>query len=673
MTIPSQKHPFLLIWVTLTLLCYLKSIKCYQIYIDANSTAETHLGTEDSPFLNIEEALNMLEEIQQQSKTSLDISIYLKARDVKYSANLSTLTFTNDNISSFSISAWDDPGTIDSFSDCSALPTMDFTNISLSFITVPVIEISSINIIYSGSSVLVRGSNTNDNADSLTMRNLCLNGHGQDYDYFLRAQNIPNLVIENMRATLSYGKTIISYINGFNEVKPITAVFNDIHLHLLSAQNGVNDLNSTNTIFQFISHTEFSFTEPDDANVQNFTMTGITINTQEKGQIVPTIARFTGWDNIIIDQLTFENQECSFINSGVFVISECGDLNLTNISMTGNNIRTDGSDVSANGATFLMINDINNMIVLDTHFSENAVSFQYGSGAPFTLMSLKNIQKFVLSKYNVSSNQFAAPINVINFDTQFVSMESLQFALYDLYINNNSILSQYNFYFFKFQLSEIESFSMENLEFKNNNLTGRLFYFEAVANISNIDVDPTFINMTNLVIDSNPILTNFALIFLSATNPYTVASDFAYPSEFYSIALTNMSISNNLFTKTTNADFLDTSSLIQVAGSQVYVENCLITNNEFINSDFIALERQVSSVFFIRSNAINNNFTNGSLINTQYELLTITRGSYKDRSRNSIKLMYRFAFVHDSNFLRHHHPRKSIVYLKQRIPHILIK
>ena len=641
MRLPPCAQLLAFIWLISTILNTVEASKAVDIYIDGNSATQKSNGTKEFPFTNFQDAFNYLNNI---SLTSVDLSLHLMAGDAKYSADVPLTTFTNDNISSFSISAWDDTGSISSFEDCAALPEVDFTNINLRFMMVPTINISSISMVYSGSSIIIM------NSKSIMMKNLCLTGNGEDQNYFIRTQNTHSFTMQNIQISLSYGKSIISYINGFVETEDIQTTFQDISIRLKSSSDDQDDqVNPKNMIFKFMTHTENSFLYSSNYNAQNLTVTGISIETEEEDQIVPTIAKFSGWDNIFVDGVTFQNQKCSFGDAGLFIFSESNTLHINNTAVSGNTIRTDSNSTSNNGAAFLVITDVSNFAVSNTDFSENTVFFQ-DQEVSFSFMNLTNTQQFTLSNYSVNSNQLDTYTYIINFDTQFITISSLQLALTNLDINNNSIPSTFDFYFIKFQLNTIQSFSIENLHFTNNQLTGRLFYFEAIAKTDNPNASPTFLNMTGLTIDSNPSLVNFALVFLSVTNPYKIASDFVYPSEFYSIVFRDMNVTNNTFSKTTSTDYLETESLIQVAGSQVYLEGCQLVSNKFINSDFVALERQISSVFLINSNVIDNNFTNGSLINTQYELLTITRGSFKNQADNSVEVMYRFAVIFGSNF-----------------------
>jgi len=510
------------------------------------------------------------------------------------------------------------------------------------------VSINGINFINLGGVVQINES------EEVSLNNICLDDSDSKANSFLKLHNTQNLFINNVISTVSDGRYLIYFANERANELSSHIEMKDLKMNILNANPQTS---ASRAYFKFIvtdpsrDHNRRKWKEEQVLEARR-----ITLQVVNPKQVIPVLAIIQGFDDVKLYELYIQKQSFFLTENGVFQVIDVYEMEVNNAVMENNQI-CHSNDANASGLSLffysknvIMMNFVNNVFSFNEIVADSKL-------VSFRLIEVKNTELFILKNYAVVSNKFYVTTYILRFDAQPHDLEATNFVLSGITLEENFIVETQIFYFMMFGQSRIEVFDMQDFKMTNNKLTGRIFHFETLGNVDTSDPstikiisEPCFLNFTDIYIDNNQNLTNLVLLFFSSVNPSILPSDYVPASEYYSIVMKNLIVTNNKFYKGRSSDWIEQFSLIQITGSQIFIEDSKLKNNLFFHYDFVSLAQQISSVFFLNNIVHNNTFQNGNMIITRYEAITVTRGSFTNNVNKTVSVMYRYAFILDSNF-----------------------
>jgi len=619
------------------------------IYIDASNKNRYKDGTQSNPYSNFASAYSTISSVLSSGSAVIDITIFVKFNVNPY--NVPTSIFTGSSSSTviaINITNWDTFTAPRYPAACDNLPELDFDDGGWSFSDFSLVTINGLLLSSSGNAV-----NVSQTRAAFQLINSCiLSGDGATSKSFFNISNTPNLMMNTVVIMSDSGTPIIDFENYKTDNQAQRLYMKDIVLTYM--WNSDCPASPSSMIYLYSRKPNTANTV---ASITNVTFGDKNPNDIKAGvlRICSPAIRVIGFQNLTVSGLQMSQQKFTPITTFAQLIYT---KNVDLVSLKGMNLTNNTFAVDVDASTTLKILNSNKFEMSDLAFEKNLVQATNQGGYQF--VHTLDVNTTVYKDHWISENSMPGYFVFLNhtYDYNYdLSDGSTINGLTSYEVSNISL--RYNdlggsesnatyFNYIKADPTIVKTFNFTDFLYTKNNLTGRIIEIDLVGEprVSN----PTIMYFKDVAIVENDIVdTTFMEVYTE--NSPNIPQDEEPSFEFYTVAMNNLTIANNTFNRGVNVNWMYTVSIINCIGVQVFTNASTIANNTFNYYNFILLDQQLTSVFFLNSLVQNNTLTNSQFIVTDYQELPVLGGKFMDATNDAVKAIYRFTIIRGCKFL----------------------
>ena len=597
------------------------------LYIDNQATTSSYDGTKENPYLQISDAFDTISSSNPANLS--DIVLNIAPSQISYLCNELHLTLDGKSKLKFSITTWNNTFSPRTPQDSAARSILNVANSSVVLESFNLLEISQVDLIGINSSISL--NNTSLSLDSLNISTVMT-----PVESFIIMRNSVNATLNNVEVSIENYGSILQYIDGIGAVN-LQSIITNINVK--------SDAQDT----YYTGDSVFQLTSQKDINNTQIIVRDFDIRMIEGGKTLqmPSLFRSDYFQNTSLEGISFNNQNFSSREfSSLFFIKRSNYVSIQGLSFLQNTMvfRLPSPLLTIQGPSVINIKDLD--------FSSNEIT-SIDEGV-FSLIDFRFTPNVSVTNQALNSNIFNGPASIYTHLSSEDDTE-IDFVLSNITITNNTnLLSTNQFSFTEFESSQINSVDVSDVTFSNNQLSGRLFSFQArppsaLAGFSEY-VPPKNISFSRINVTQNQNISDFSFMYFLPFDDIPNKYSCLQPIELYAVSIDGLSVTNNNLKRGSNNFWATEVDLFQLKQTQLFMGNSIISGNSLEHYNLFNLDEKPSTIIVTSTQVINNNFTFSQFLKTSYFMSTFPYAYAGSDILSSANPIYRLSFVLDSTF-----------------------
>ena len=604
----------------------LEDPRVYDIYVD-NKVETSGKGGIHDPYSELSEGLKKALDL---SVSAAKINIWIAPSADSYHCEDYQYYFLGEDRLTLRIRMWKDQPSCREESYCFESPVITFEGSILNFDDMVSIEMSNLHLYNKyGAIIIDRGALSLENITFTSVERV---KGALIYSMNARALNVSNLVVkmEVMSPMLTFA------LNKDNSAK---VSMKNIQVHLGCFED---DTALDSPVFKFF-HLEAE-NSLDIINIEDFWIRSLDAALGIDAQAVLAISGFRA---VSIKKFYLENTQVNATGTTSFVSLSANQL----VQISGLSLQRNRFVARTTDALF-SLESLGTLEIVDSCFSGNQL-FQGSESDPLVIINPDAIASVRIANFRVSENIFDGHLNIFEFSEfgRLIGTFRSDIKVSNITISENTNLKSTNqFSFVLAENSQFTEMTLENVDYRLNSLSGRVFALGFPLNFpKGLSTGGPVILLKNIQIkwNINAVDTNFLYFIPSQKDISTwVCEPIQEP---YKLFIEGLVLTDNNFSKGSNLLWFSEVGLFQIQYSLMRLENILIANNTFGSYSVVMIDQRTSSFSMNSSEVSNNSFEQSHLINSNYVSSGIPC-NFDAKAQGGTKILYRYGIVIDSNF-----------------------
>ena len=629
-----------------------ETTKIYDIYVDAQFASSSQDGSKENPFSQL---MDGIKAIAEKDKECSQVNLYIAPSPTNYTLEKGNFTLDGYNVLNLSITAWSGNIPCNGQAYCSILPVVDFTNYYLTVKSIVSFQLSNINVIrQNGYLTFTDGA--------ITLTNLNFSEPFSKEGPFLILKNARTLNLKHFNITCELPRPVLSLAY---EKSDLSAIIEVQGINVYSIPRVVEKLleNANSPIFSFTTTATGGIKT---LNIKDVQIYGRSIQSKVLSPQLPALFNIQSWDHVIFSNFSMKDQQFRIFFQSFMSFQNIRYLEFDRFSFTDSRI---GAIINN---PWLLFKNIQDVKITNFNFSGNEMASEVGSNSIISIGHFNSIKSFKVENHTIQKNIFSASYQLFSFldyNPQDITPKTISCDISNVNISNVSVIvregssREFNgmFSYLAIQGSRLESFLVDQVNFSNNKLVGRLFILQNRPNTNSLPkakttqkdlpLAPLPLSFTRITIEDNLDIGDFSFLYFSPIEDAINTYDCHQLVEFYMVQIDQLKIINNNFAKKFLTNLWNYEvDLFQIKETQINVTNSLIANNVFTFYDIIGLDKKPSTLYFINNTLTNNTFNTGSVIDSDYEERENPSSAVRDNIVYPTPIRYRYTFILNSTF-----------------------
>ena len=595
------------------------------LYINNGAISSSLDGTKENPYLQLSDAFAA---IKDRSSPASQINLYIASSSVPYNLNDSEYIIDNQKTSSLIMNLW-----INNSSDDvnASIPTVNFEASSLVLGDIDLFAIYSINITGDGESLILKNS-------TLLLQDLEI-GLNSEFDHsMINIQDGTSVILENVKIHQHSSGCLLNYssIDSLNSA--------DVLLENVTIILGEKIEENSSELLALKSNTD---------NIKgNVTILNLKVMSQNgTSNELPTLLKAVGFYSVLISNLSIFN-ELLYIKTqkSIIALEDIINAGLNGLLLSNNTMNINSTEA------IISIHDIINLTVQNIDFSNNYIVADQDDY--ITLFDVFNVKNVSLISQFINQNSFnLSNFGFYNIDSDLQTTDNMSLDIDDIHLSDNKgTLYKNSLTYLALQEAQLERFTVTNLEYSQNSITGQLFSLQPGLSLKKSIFDPSVspkaIMLSNVSIIDNANTSNMTFVYFSPSHDQQDKYGCLQPAEAFAIFIDNLTMTNNSYSMS-DEDTIYQSSLFQVLQAQFHLNNSVISNNSLDRYTFLTLGTKASTVIITSSKFIGNNMTLSQLVMASGSSGYIC--SYTGSPLTKVQTpLYRYTFILNSTFMNNY-------------------
>ena len=603
----------------------------FDIYVNNQASSSSENGSKDYPYKSIKNGLLAVRNAFLSKSYEVNILIAPSSQNYKLLGNYEFNMEQQEQDFILQLSPWIENYSCVLASNCSQVPTLDFSESKIDAENIT-LKISNMNLLPSNGFSKMKKC-------SLIFENLTTFETQTRRSVFIHSTIAKTLSIVNMSMNFEKTNPFVHFSftgnphNDFILIKNIT-----LNTSQEEDEKGITALRPL-----------FSLTEDKSYGAVKVSckIQQIQIKSLRKKFALAPFLTTNKLKKITIEDISFDNQTFSLSPWFSWVlIEDAENLNINNMSFTGNNIEK----VTSNPLIKLKSNSLTSLI--NFFFSNNNINKTEEN--TFNFISASKMSRLNIIKHSILNNIINGDAEIIKVLDQQSETRSFSSVIQNVTLQNNTnVLSTNHFSFVSLEYTGTSGIEMQDINYSMNTLSGRIFLLQPSLaikyfNLGSIQFPSKLIASDINIQDNNAIDTNFIYLVPLIDSYETINCN--SPLDAFKIEISNLKVINNTFKKGLNINWFNQVGLFQVQSTGISITDSNISNNTFEYYDFAVIDQRASSMSFVSSEFVNNKLYFSNFLHTNYETVDgICEASF-NKIDDASTLIYRQNSVIDSTF-----------------------